>query len=356
MPMDSHRSERSRRFRFVALSFFCSLLFLFAGSPARALDSVNMAISGASSDTVIYIAEEKGYFREEGLSVTTTPIYSGIAMIAPLGTGELDAAISSATAALYNAVARGISVKIVASSGSAPPHYGHNILIVRKDLIDSGRYKQPQDIKGLSVGMPSTGSSATATLNAYLTKIGLKFGDIQPVYLSYSDQVIALANKGLDAGLTAEPQASQAIKAGSAVRVTSDDVMDPYHEGSVTLMSGKFIDSHPDVARRFMRAFLKAARFYNDALADGLLKGPNGEEVVAILTKNTSIKDPDIYRSISPAGVDPNGHLNVEGLQKDLDFYRSQGWISGDVTVKDAVDLRPIEAALHDLGRYVPEK
>ena len=356
MSKELHHPKRSRRLAAVFVAFFCSLLFLLACSPARALDTINMANSGASSDAVIFIAQKKGYFLEEGLSVKTTPFDSGIAMIAPLGTGELDAAISSASAALYNAVARGIDIKIVASSGSAPPHYGHNILIIRKDLIDTGRYKQPQDIKGMSVAMPSPGSSATATLNAYLTKIGLGFADIEPSYLSYTDQVIALANRGVDAGLTAEPQASQAIKAGSAVRVTSDDVMDPYHEGSVTLMSGKFIESHPELARRFMRAFLKAARFYNDALADGLLKGPNGEEVISILTEFTSIKDPEIYRSISPQGVDPNGHLNVEGLQRDLDFYKTQGWISGAVTTQQAVDLRFIEAALRELGPYVAKR
>jgi NitT/TauT family transport system substrate-binding protein len=331
------------------------LACVIVAAPASALDVVNMAGSGTSSDVNLFIAEKKGYFREEGLQVKITTFDSGVKMIAPLGSGELDAATSSGNAALYNAVARGIDVKIVVSSGSAPPNYGHNILIVRKDLVDSGRYKAPTDIKGMKVAMPSPGSSATATLNNYLVGLGLGFRDVEPVYLSYPNHVIALSNGKIDVGLTAEPQASQAIRMGAAIRVTSDDIMDPYHEASVSLMSGKFINERPDVARRFMRAFIKAARFYNDSLEDGLIKGPNADEVVAILAEFTEIKDPGIYRAISPQGVDPNGKLNVEGLQKDLDFYKTQGWIEGEVSVKQAVDLRFTEAAARELGPYTPK-
>ena len=323
---------------------------------ARALDHVEMAIAGTSSDVSVFIARRNGYFAEEGLDVAMTPFDTGVKMIAPLGTGELDAATSSGNAALYNAVARGVGLKIVVSSGGAPAGYGHNLLIVRKDLMESGRYKAPRDIKGLRVAMPSPGSSATATLNNYLVGIGLAFSDIEPVYLSYPNTVAALANGKIDAGLTAEPSASQAIKAGYATRVTSDDVMDPGHEASVTLMSGKFINERPDAAKRFMRAFVKGARFYNDALKDGLIAGRNADAVVSILTESTEIKEPAIYRSIAPQGVDPNGRLNVAGLQKDLDFYRTQGWIEGDVSAKQAVDLRMAEAAVRELGPYVPAR
>ncbi|MCW2573683.1 MAG: transporter substrate-binding protein, partial [Frankiales bacterium] len=127
---------------------------------AEALDQINMAASGTSSDIGSFIAIKKGYYNEEGLDVKQTVFDAGIKMIAPLGVGDLDVATSSATAALYNAVARGIDVKIVASNGNAPPGYGHNVLIIRKDLIESGRYKKPQDLKGLKVSMPSQGSSA----------------------------------------------------------------------------------------------------------------------------------------------------------------------------------------------------
>jgi NitT/TauT family transport system substrate-binding protein len=244
----------------------------------------------------------------------------------------------------------------VSGNGNAPPGYGHNILLVRKDLVDSGRFKTPADLKGMKIAFTSPGASATSTLNEELKKFGLKFSDIEPVYqLGYPDQALALANGSIDAGLIAEPSATQAMNAGSAVRIVSDDVIDPYHEASVLMMSGVFTRKYPDAAKRFMRAFVKAARFYNGALKDGMLRGPNADEVVAILTEYTAIKDPNVYRSISPQGSDPNGHLNMASLEKDFEFYKSQGWIQGDVSVAQAVDTSFVDAAVKELGPYKPQ-
>jgi NitT/TauT family transport system substrate-binding protein len=101
-----------------------------------------------------------------------------------------------------------------------------------------------------------------------------------------------------------------------------------------------------------MRAFLMSVRFYNDALKDGMLKGSTAEEVIAILTEYTNIKDPNVYRAIAPHGSQPDGRLNMESLKKDLDFYREQGWIEGKATVEQAVDTRFTDQALRDLGPY----
>jgi NitT/TauT family transport system substrate-binding protein len=333
-----------------------ALLCAGLAGPGHALDQVNAAASGTSSDVGSFIAIKKGYFRDEGLEVKETVFDSGIKMIAPLGTGDLDVAVGSATAALYNAVARGIGVKIVASNSNAPPGYGHNVLIIRKELIDSGRYKKPIDIKGLKVAMPSQGSSATAMLNAHLTMIGLKFSDIEPIYLSYPNQVAALASGNIDLGLTAEPQATQAVKTSGAVRITTDDIMEPNHEASVTIYGDTFIKKRPEVAQRFMRAYLRGQRFYNDALKDGHIAGPNADEVIAILTEMTATKDPEVYRSIAPQGAEPNGTLNMPTLKQDLEFYRTQGWIEGNVTVEQAVDASFAEKAAKELGPYVRKK
>src|SRR3989454_8226330 len=99
-------------------------LALSAGHAARsvAADSVTVrvGIANASSDVGFFIADRKGYFRQEGIDVTFTAFDSGAKMIAPLGLGRLDVGAGSPSAGLYNAVARGIVIKIVADKGSTP--------------------------------------------------------------------------------------------------------------------------------------------------------------------------------------------------------------------------------------------
>src|SRR5438132_10697341 len=82
--------------------------------PAVAADLVTVGAASTTSDAPIYIADKKGYFREEGLEVKVTNFRSAADMVAPLATGLLDAGAGSASAGLYNAVASGVQIKIVA--------------------------------------------------------------------------------------------------------------------------------------------------------------------------------------------------------------------------------------------------
>ena len=348
-------SKHARHWRAtIALAGLATGLALPA--PAFAIDKVTMGITGTSSDVASFIAMKKGYFRDEALEVDQSTTRMGVNSIAALAAGEYDAAAGAATAPFFNSVARGVGVRVVASVSSAPPGYGHTILIVRKAHVTSGRYKEPRDIKGMKVAMPAPGASATATLNAWLVKIGLKYSDIEPVFMAYPNHVVGLAGGAIDAGLTAEPQASMAMMAGDAVKIASDDVMDPDHEAGVLLYSPKFMKERPEVATRFMRAWLRGVRDYNDSLKDGLIAGPNADEVINILVEMTDLKDARIYRAMGPQGTDPDGRLNVAGLRKDLDFYKSQGWIEGQVTVEGAIDQGFAASAAKSLGAYVKRK
>ena len=83
-------------------------------SAASAQTPVNVGITDSSSDAVFFIADKKGYFKAEGLAATMTSFASAAKMIAPLGTGQLDVGGGTVAAGLYNAVERGINIKIVA--------------------------------------------------------------------------------------------------------------------------------------------------------------------------------------------------------------------------------------------------
>ena len=345
--------------RITRRQFVTSLGAAIAAAPllARSAEAINVrvGIAQASSDVGLYLAQRKGYFKAEGLNVSFVPFDSGARMVAPLGAGQLDVGAGSAAAGLYNAVARGIAIKIVADKGSTPPGYGFQPLLVRKDLVDSGRYKSLKDLKGMKIAGSAPGSASTSTLNQALRKAGLKYSDVERVFLAFPQHVVALQNKAVDASMTTEPSATRAVQSGAAVKVMGDDEIYPNHQLAVILYGGNFIKDQPDAARRFMRAYLRAVRDYNDALSNGKIAGANAEEVIAALTEYTPIKDPALYRSITPQGCNPDGKLNEASLKTDLEFFKEQGEVKDNVTVEQAVDHSFVEAALKDLGPYKPK-
>ena len=224
--------------------FLALTLPLLAGSAfAAEMDKVSVATANSISDAPLFIAQDKGYFRDENLDVTLTPFTSGSGMVAPLGTGQLDAGAGSASAGLYNAVARGINIKIVADKASSTPGYSGTKLLVRKDLVDSGRYKTLKDLKGMTFAMNGPGVSNTASLNDILTSVGLKYSDVKTVDLAFPEHVVALKNKAVDAGMTVEPAATAAVQAGYADEILRDDQIAPNHEIASILYSDVFIKS-----------------------------------------------------------------------------------------------------------------
>lgn len=325
----------------------------FAGAHVQPAVTVRIGTVNTSTDVGFFIADKKGYFKQEGIGVTYTAFDSAAKMVAPLGTGQLDVGSGAPSAGLYNAAARGISIKIVADKGSTPPGHGFQPLLVRKDLVDSGKVKGFKDLKGLKVASGASGISTSVTLNEALKKGGLSYGDVTVVNMGYPQHVLALQNKAVDASMTVEPSATVAVTSGAAVRFAGDDVIYPYHQLAVVLYGNDFIKNSPGVAKKFMRAYIKAVRDYNDALKDGKLAGPNAAEIIAILTEYTLIKDPNLYKTIVAHGTNPDGKVNEASLKKDYQFFKEQGLIEGNVSVEQVVDNSFVEAALKDLGPYV---
>jgi len=155
--------------------------------------------------------------------------------------------------------------------------------------------------------------------------------------------------------MTNEPTSTTAEQTGLAVRIAGNDEIYPDQQTAVVLYSELFMRQRPQVALKFMRAYIRAVRDYNDALKDGRLAGPNAEEVIAALTEYTFIKDPKVHREITPAAIDPDGRLSLAGLKNDLVFFKEQKLLSDPtMTVERIVDISIAQQAVQELGPYKP--
>lgn len=341
--------------RLFVISLAAIVLLTGVSSRAQTLETVRVGILTSTTDAPLWIADKLGYFREEGLNVQFLTFTSGETMIAPLSTGQLDVGGGSAASSFYNAVARGADVRIVADLGSDPPGYGFEQMLVRTDLVKSGRYSSPKDLKGMTLAANAPGSPALPLIDHFLSQAGLKLEDVKLIYLPYPQHAIALKNGSVDAAQSIEPFATNAVKNGYAVKVANSDSYYPNQQTSVVMYGGDFVRNHRDVGVKFMRAFERGARYYNDALANGHLAGPNAEAVIKILTEETHM-DSAILRDIVPTGCNPDGKPNVVSLRNDLAFFKARGFIEGSVTIEQAVDTSFGSDAARALGPYKPAR
>ena len=308
---------------------------------------------GASSDAPFFIADGKGYFAEQGLKVTFVRFDTAAKMIPSLGSGEVDVGSGATSAGLYNAVARGIGIKIVSDKARNAKGYGFQAIMVRTDLIETGKVKSLKDFRGLKVAMSGNGNGENAFVNYALTQNGLSYADIDPVFLGFPNQIAAFANKAIDASLTVEPTVSELLHQGTAKKLVSADEVFLDYQTAVIYYGPKFMKDQPDNARKFMLALVKAIRFYDDALKDGHIAGAHADEVIKILTQYSFIKDPTVHRAIVSQAIDPDGALDMPSLQMAWQFFRDSKLIDGSVKVDDVVDLSYVHAASKALGPYV---
>lgn len=343
--------------RLAVLMLAAAVIAAGAPPPARAqeLPLLRIGITTSAADAPLWIADRLGYFREDGIRVQFLAFQSGETMLAPLSSGQLDVAGGAPAASLYNAVARGLDVRLVADLASDPPGYGYDHLVVRSDLVKSGRFKTIKDLKGMTIASVARGSTAAPLLAHLLAKAGLKLTDVRREYLAFPQHVVALRNKAVDAAMTIEPFATYAADEGIAVKEMSCDEFYPNQQISAIMFGGNLLRAHRDVGQRFMHAYLRGVRFYNDALAKGSLSGPNAPEVIKVLTEETKLKDAAMFRRITPSGSNPDGHVFIDSLRGDLAFFKQTGLIEGNVTVDQVVDDSFATAAVKALGPYKPK-
>ena len=318
---------------------------------AAETDEVVIGSPATISDAPFFIAERKGYWAEQNLHMKIVNMQTGPQMVAPLGAGQIDIAAAATSAGLFNAAARGIGLKMVADKGSNQPGYSYVSLLVRKALVESGKFKTMKDLKGLKVAEPGKGGSTGSTVNQALKSAGLTYDDVTHVILGFPEMLIGMENGAIDAAIVPEPFNTFGRNKGVGVRFPSDTFY-PRQTIAVVLYGPAFMAKRAEIAQRFMVAYLKAVRFYNDAIKDGRFAGPNAAEVIDILTTETRYKDAALYSDVVPNGCDPDGKLDLPSIETDLAFWREQKYVEGMISATDVLDESYVTAALKVLGPY----
>jgi NitT/TauT family transport system substrate-binding protein len=321
-----------------------------ASAPGPQLGTVRFGSPQAISDAGVFIADERGYFREQGLDVETVPFQSGPNTIPALAAGDLETAGGTISVALLNALERGIQIRMVADKGTSRPGFEFVQVPVRRDLLESGAVRTIADLRGRHVAAASLQSGAESLVAHVLARGGLGIGDVDLVPLGYSDMVVALGNGAIDATNLIEPSLSAAFDRGLVASWepgASSAAFGGIYQAATIVYAGQFA-GQTDLARRWMLAYLRGVRDYNDAFVKGQGRG----EVVRILTEHTAVKDPAVYERMNMAGLDPDGRITRQSLQLDVDYFRQMGYYTGSVTLDALIDSSFADYAAQQLGPY----
>lgn len=295
---------------------------------------IKVGSSPVSSSAGIYLAKERGYFKELGLDVEIVDFNnSGAPMTMLLSKGELDVGAGNITAGLFNAIVNGQDFRIVADKGHLDMNKDYLALMVRNDHIRSGRYKSFKDLKGFRMGLTSLdGVSQEILTEKFLKKSGLKLEDVIFVKLSYAEMNLALKAGSIDATIQIEPFLSKAVVENIATKVAGGSEGYPKQQSGALFYSPQFVKEHREDAEKFMVAYAKGVADYNNAFIKRLKK----EEVIKDLSKSLKM-DSDLWEKMAIVGLNSYGKLNRAELEQDIEWY-SKRYIKKPVDASKIID------------------
>ena len=308
---------------------------------------VTVGVIGSPSDAGLYIALERGYLAEQGFDAEFMFFDSGARIPPAIGTEQVQVAGGAPSAGFFNLVAQDVPLKIVADKGLIAQNFGFEGLMVRKDLLDSGQVRTVADLRGRTVAHVTEANGTHFLLDLIMRLGGLSDRDLNLVTMPFPDMVAALGNRSIEAAIYLEPNGARAEELGVATRWISGDQAFPNFQ-LATLWYAPGFARQEALATRFMVAYLKGVRDYNDAF----VRGRNQDEVINFIAKHATVKDPAMYRKMWPASLHPDGAINLESYRLEYEWYVERGYIKNRIDPMSIVDDSFRQAAVAQLGPY----
>lgn len=229
-------------------------------NPPPEKTNISLGVLPVLGAAPFFLAMEKGFFAEEGLTVKPVTIQGAGAAVGSMNTGELDLVFGNYGSFFDAQAKKTADVKFVADGYSANPRTW--MVLVAKD----SQLRKPADISGKRVAVTTINSLAELTIRSVLTSTGQAVTTPNFVEMKYTDMGEALRNRTVDAALLSEPYITDVSKRYGAVPLfdaASGATADIPISGYAT--SDKFARENPHTVEAFQRALAKGV---NVALTD----------------------------------------------------------------------------------------
>lgn len=282
-----------------------------------------------------FIAEEEGYFAEQGLQIEFVRMDRVDKAVPALAQGELDVAGGRIAPSHLNAIARGAHIKVVADKGYiSSKGCTYTTMMVRRALIEDGELESPAQLRGRRIAT-DPGTFSSYYLDTLLNAAGLTLDDVEILDIPVPTRGEALAKGSVDGVSVAEPWVTRIAQAGQGVIWMPAQQVIPNFQWAFVLFCPTLLEEKPEVGRRFMVAYLKAVRQYNQGKTERNLE---------ILAEHTGLDRELLMQACWPP-IHDDGQINVESI---LDFQAwavGKGYLDGVVTEEQLWDPSFVEYA-----------
>jgi NitT/TauT family transport system substrate-binding protein len=312
----------------VAQLLFAGLLAM--ASPHAHADELLKAKVGVlrlSSSAPVFIAQDKGYFRDAGLDIDLKFFDAAQPIAVATTSGDIDFGITAFTAGLYNLAGKG-TLKVIGGMSREKAGYPLIGYFASNNAYAAG-LKTPRDLAGKRIAVTQVGSSFHYSLGLLADKYGFKLADIKVLPLqSLSNAAAALKGETVDAALLPISSARKLVDDGGAKLIGWVGDETPWQLGAV-FASPKTL-TNKRLVTKLLEALERADREYHDVILAGIADGKapinaQTKPLLEIIAKYTNLPLEQVVGNC--AYIDPDGKLDVKNVANQIEWLQAQGFV-----------------------------
>jgi NitT/TauT family transport system substrate-binding protein len=305
------------------------LLALTAIGAARAdeLLKARVGVLRLSSSAPVFIAQDKGYFKDAGLDVDLKFFDAAQPIAVATASGDIDFGVTAFTAGLYNLAGKGV-LKVIGGMSREKAGFPLIGYFASNNAYAAG-LKTPRDLAGKRIAVTQVGSSFHYSLGLLADKYGFKLSDLKVLPMqSLSNAAAALKGETVDAALLPVSTARKLMDDNGAKLLGWVGDETPWQLGAV-FASPKTL-ANKALVTKLLGALQRADREYHDVILAQVKDGnaPINEAtkpLLEIIAKYTNLPVEQVVGNC--AYIDPDGRLDVRNVANQIMWLQGQGFV-----------------------------
>ncbi len=296
------------RLAIISIFVLIGILMQSCGSaqPASEVVKLKAIVLPYTSFGPFFIAQEEGLFSEQNLEVEFVNFDSGTSPLPLLEQGEVDILGSGPSLGLFNAIGSGSQIRVVADKGYlASDGCTYMALLGSNSWMEKNQTTTTDSFKGVNISIDPTNFEAFM-FEKVLKETGLELGDVNPQDIAPPALGEAVQNDAVDLISIGDPWIVRLTSGGNASIWKPYQEVVPNMQFGFVLFGPSLFRDNPEAGARFLAAYLKGVKQYNEGKTDRNLE---------ILAKYTKLDTDTLQKACWPP-MNDSGEINLQTVNE----------------------------------------
>ena len=286
--------------------------------------NVRIAFNGFGGITPLYLGQDVGIFKKQGLNLEMIFIPGGSLSLQALIGKSLDLLLTGGPP-VVNGYLQGAKIKIIGGVTNLLPYM----------FVATGGIRSAEQLKGKRIGISRFGSNTDYVVRLALSQFALSPNDVQIIQVGGSQaRLVAMKSGAIHATVLSPEESIVAQKMGYGILLDFIEKGIEFPHVNVVARDD-YLKTQAQTVRGFMRAYIESVRFYKSHRAEAVSK-------IVFLSKLPDRHMAEVVYDNSLRATPDDGKPTLKGMEVVIDAAAKENPKAKSLTVQQLVDLRYI--------------